>query len=453
MRMIILHMFDVGRRTCGVVWLMMQKYVGMMSVSCILEGMIGLMDCNNFFVSCERLFRPDLEKKPVAVLSSNDGCIVSRSNEVKDMGIPMGIPHFEIKEQCKKENITLFSSNFALYRDISARVMTTLKSEFSRCEVYSVDEAFFEVADTMTETELYAIRSRIIQKTGIPVSIGVAETKTLAKIGSKIAKKGKGVCIINPHNRAQTIGDMTCGSIWGIGRQTSSALTKMNIRTVSELLRTERSYIRKTFGVMGERCCMELEGIPVYKIGERKTDEQESYMSTRSFAKPVFDKLTLRSALGHHVAHVCEKLRLHGHVASSVSILARGSRFGDFAHRKGSASIALTVPTNDTFVLIEEVSKLFDTIYDPEIPYKKAGVVVSGIAEVEYITASLFTDAKQENKTAVLNDLTDLMNTKYGSGTMRQAITLGSEKWKEKKNLKSPDYTTSWNEIACIKAI
>lgn len=414
--------------------------------------MIGLMDCNNFFVSCERLFRPDLLGKPVAVLSSNDGCVVARSQEVKDLGVTMGVPVFEIKELISKEKVTLFSSNFALYRDISTRVMSALKAEFDTCEVYSVDEAFFAIDEDVTEETLKQIRARIMQKTGIPVSIGVAETKTLAKVANGIAKKGSGVCILDKKHRENTISSLLCGSIWGIGRQTSASLSKMKIYTVGDLLAQDTTFIRQSLGVVGERICLELKGVSVYKIGDRIDEEQKSYMSTRSFGKPIHEKATLKSALGYHIAHLAEKLRYDSCVASKITIIMRASRFGPFAYREGSASVLLPNPTNDTFALTAEVSGLFNQLYDIEIPYKKAGVILSSIEPEGNTTSSLFKDSLQIEKMEKLNDVNDAINSKFGSATIRQAVTMGGEKWKERKNLKSPEYTTQWSEIACIKA-
>jgi DNA polymerase V len=197
---------------------------------------IGLMDCNNFFVSCERLFRPDLLKKPVAVLSSNDGCIVARSQEVKELGIPMGAPYFMVRAICKKEGVTLFSSNFRLYRDISARVMHALCEEVDTFEVYSIDEAFFSIEETVTEEEVLLLRERIMQKTGIPVSFGIARTKTIAKAAGDHAKKESGVSILDATLWETKISEIPCGSIWGIGRQTSAKLTKLGINTVADLI-------------------------------------------------------------------------------------------------------------------------------------------------------------------------------------------------------------------------
>jgi len=420
--------------------------------------MIGLMDCNNFFVSCERLFRPDLRNKPVAVLSSNDGCIVARSQEVKDLGISMGVPYFQVQDICKKNDIVLFSSNFQLYRDISKRVMCALSDEFDHCEVYSVDEAFFDLKEDSV-LKLEEVRRRIIQKTGIPVSIGIAPTKTLAKVANNIAKRGnvrltkshisEGVCVLEMDEWRTVAKNMSCGSIWGIGRQTSAVLTQNGINTISEFLALDRSYIRRLLGVVGERVHMELQGVPVYALGELSDIEQESYTSTRSFHSTIQDKGILMSALAHHVSEVAEKLRNDGCVGSRLTIIAKGSRFGDFSHRDGTMSTPLIIPTNDTFVLMKEVGHLLDTLYDATVPYKKAGVVISGIEPQAMAENSLFTE---DTRTQSLSFLEDEINKKFGRGVLRHGATLGEKKWQERKERKSPNYTTSWQEMAVVKA-
>lgn len=420
--------------------------------------MIGLMDCNNFFVSCERLFRPDLRNRPVAVLSSNDGCIVARSQEVKDLGISMGVPYFQVQDICKKHDIVLFSSNFQLYRDISKRVMRALSDEFDNCEVYSVDEAFFGINED-SALGLEEIRRRIIQKTGIPVSIGIAPTKTLAKVANNIAKRGnvrltkshisEGVCVLEMGEWRKMAEDVSCGSIWGIGRQTSAVLTQNGINTISEFLACDRSYVRRLLGVVGERVHMELQGVSVYALGELSGVEQESYTSTRSFHSTIQDKGVLMSALAYHVSEVAEKLRKDGCVGSRLTIIAKGSRFGDFSHRDGTMSTPLIIPTNDTFVLMKEARHLLDALYDATVPYKKAGVVIGGIEPQTMAESSLFTE---DTRTQSLSFLEDEINKKFGKGVLRHGATLGERKWQERKELKSPNYTTSWQEMAVVKA-
>ena len=415
--------------------------------------MIGLMDCNNFFVSCERLFRPDLKKRPVLVLSSNDGCVVARSQETKDMGIPMGIPYFEVKELCKKEKVTLFSSNFALYRDISRRVMGALRSEFDTCEVYSVDEAFFEIVDETTETELMEIRARIMQKTGIPVSIGIAATKTLAKVANGVAKKGTGVCILTEGMWNDLQNELSCGSVWGIGRQTAASLSKMKIYTVGDFLAQDRAFIRQSLGVVGERLLLELSGTRVYTRGDQEETEQESYMSTRSFGKAIYEKSVIESALGYHCAQLGEKLRRDGNYASRMTVIARASRHGTFSHRTSFVSAELEIPTSDTTSLIKQAVALFDRMYDVEIPYKKAGIVLKGIKPEGSVSGQLFSDTTHSEKRRKVDEITDQLSTRFGKQMVHSTIILGKEKWQGAHINISDAYTTRWSEIATVKAM
>ncbi len=412
---------------------------------------IGLMDCNNFFVSCERLFRPDLTKKPVAVLSSNDGCIVARSQEVKDLGISMGVPYFQVKDMCKKHDITLFSSNFPLYRDVSSRVMSALKAEFGLCEVYSVDEAFFEVENDIYEEHIAEIRRKIMQKTGIPVSFGVGATKTIAKIASTYAKRGNGTYFMGSDTWKQVQPEIPCGKIWGIGRKTSQALTKLGISNVSELLVHDISFFRNNFGVVGERLYLELREKPAYQVGDVHTVEHQSLTSSRSFHEEVHNREILESALGYHTAHLAEKLRMKGWTAQQLTILVAPSRFGDFAYQKHTASVTLSLPTNDTSVLLREALTLFKTVYDLNIPYKKAGVIFSQIVPSAFVPTSLF-EAETKNQSK-LYEIFDELNLRFGSGTVRPGVVLNPEKWQESRKLKSPEYTTQWCEIARVKAI
>lgn len=413
--------------------------------------MFGLMDCNNFFVSCERLFRPDLLRKPVAVLSSNDGCIVARSQEVKDLGIPMGIPYFKVKKICEEEGIVVFSSNFKLYRDISKRVMSALRSECKKCEIYSVDEAFFKLSPSVRKEEVESLRNVLIQKTGIPVSIGVADTKTLAKMANNMAKKGDGVHIIDEEGRGEALKDVPCGTVWGIGRQITSRLNEEKIYTVSDFLKRGKRVAGDICGVHGERMFLELSGVSVYKIGDEDSSSQESYTSSRSFASVTHDRSVLRSSLHYHVSSLARKLRKDQMVTSSISILMRGSRHGTYAGRRSLVRRILTVPTNDTFLLLKETDKLIGTLYDSEVPYKKTGVTMSGIQPEAYTQVSLFGKTKDEKKTESLNMIIDDINQELSNESIVFGSTLNKE-WRDKKESKSNEYTTLWDEIPSVKA-
>lgn len=417
--------------------------------------MIGLIDCNNFFVSCERLFRPDLTNRPVLVLSSNDGCVVSRSQEVKDIGIPMGVPYFQIKDICKKERISVFSSNFSLYRDISERIVVIEKAELGAIETYSIDESFFIVPDHWNREDLMKLRALILRQTGIPVSIGVGHTKTHAKLASRLAKKDTltGVYILDlllwEHIREET----QCASVWGMGRQTTFALAKLGIRTVSDFLIRGKSFAREHFGVVGERLFLELSGVAVYAVGDGYEETQQSYTSTRSFGKVVTEKETLMSALVYHTEHVAQKLRIDKKKAGKITLIARGSRYGDFGIRSSYSANVLVEPTNDTFTLIEEVRRLLERHFDPEIPYKKAGVVLSDIREEEWSNASLFESFVPHTKREKLLDTIDTINARFGKGTVGTAHVLRNTLWKEANAYKSHAYTTSWQEIPQVKAV
>lgn len=411
--------------------------------------MIGLMDCNNFFVSCERLFRPDLRTKPVAVLSSNDGCIVARSNEVKAMGIPMGIPLFQAKKLVDMDQVTLFSSNFTLYRDISARVMQTLADEVSQIDQYSVDEAFFR-ADGLSETDAIGIRQRVIQKTGIPVSIGLAFTKTLAKVASKVAKKQEGVCVLTSDMWRELAPETSCSDIWGLGRATTAKLAELDIKTAAEFMLLERRYVRKLFGVGGERIFDELHGVSVHGLGEHAADSRQSLTSSRSFAQATQSIDDLKSAVAYHVAQVGAKLRSQKLVTTMVYVELRASRHSDFAYRKGGVEVALERPTNSTQMLTQSVLRTVEKFYDSEVPYKKAGITVAGLIPEDAIAISLFDTEPVAAKTT-LDDVLDSLQKKFGFDALHSGAILPS-KDRSSVRLRSQSYTTSWGDIPTVRA-
>lgn len=403
-------------------------------------------------MSCERLFRPDLRTRPVAVLSSNDGCIVARSQEIKDLGIPMGVPYFQVKDICQKAGAVLFSSNFTLYRDISARVMRTLENEVGVCDIYSIDEAFFHIADDATEAEILLIRARIMKNVGLPVSIGVASNKTLAKQASVIAKKGTGACILTKEKWLERTQMTSCGSIWGIGRQMVTTLRGMDVSTVAEFMALDRSIVRKVLGVQGDRIYLELHGESVHTLGQNSKDIQQSIMSTRSFEKTTSKLSELESAIGYHISFASEKLREKKLVASKLYVQILPSRHGDFALRRGSSDITLSIPTADTQTLLTEALTQVRTMFDPEVPYKKAGVVLGGLMPASYITNTLFETPIPQESPKNIDTITDALNLKFGSGTIRSGVVLQSGA-RTRASLRSKDYTTSWKDIPSVRAM
>lgn len=410
---------------------------------------VGLMDCNNFFVSCERLFRPDLLKKPVAVLSSNDGCVVARSQEVKDLGIPMGIPYFQIKAMCEDHHITIFSSNFRLYHDVSRRVMHALRTFFNDIEPYSVDEAFFNVPNETSLEDIEKIRAEILKITGIPVSFGIGATKTIAKIASTYAKKGTGVRVFSADDVRTCAPTISCGSVWGLGRETSKKLADMHIHTVQDFLSRDIYFYRNHFGVQGERLYYGLSGKNVYEY--QKENMRKSYTSTRSFPRTIAKKSLLQSALGYHVSHVGEMLRKNGVCAQTLTVLCFPSGYDHYSLQKQSLMSILSEPTNDTVTLLHEAESLLSKMYTNGVAYKKVGVVCGSIISAQYISQSLFTVHKKDSESVY--KVVDAINTRFGCNTIHAGSIYHQELWREQANKKSSNYTTEWSEIARVKAI
>jgi DNA polymerase V len=382
------------------------------------------------------------------VLSSNDGCIVARSQEVKDLGIPMGIPYFKVKDICTEAGVTLFSSNFTLYRDISARVMQTLASEVGPCEIYSIDEAFFEISDAVTNEEVHAIRNTIMKLVGLPVSIGIAATKTLAKQASAIAKKNDGVCILTGELWDTYRSATPCASVWGLGRQTSAKLSSLGITTVAQFQALDRLVVRQHFGLHGERIYDELSGVRVYDVGANSDDVQQSIMSTRSFEKTTRKRAELESAVAYHVSFAAEKLREKKLVASRMYVSILTSRHGDFVLQSGNSEVVLPEPTAQTSVLIAEALKAVRALYNPEVPYKKAGVVLSGLMPESYVTGDLFASSAHEG---TVDAIADRINERFGHNTLRSGVILQNPTRSSAK-LRSKEYTTRWKDIPTVRA-
>lgn len=413
---------------------------------------LGLMDCNNFFVSCERLFRPDLWNQPVAVLSSNDGCIVARSNEVKAMGIPMGIPLFKAKQLADMSQVTLFSSNFTLYRDISTRVMSVLAAEVGACEVYSVDEAFFAVPEGVSEADIFVLRQQIMQRVGIPISIGVAKTKTLAKVASELEKKGSGVCWLIPPKWAVVAKTYPCGEVWNLGRATTRKLQSDGVTTAAQFMALNQAYVQKQFGIQGRRIQTELNGVVVHKLNEQPEDIRKSLTSSRSFASPSSSLAELESAVSYHVMQVACKLRAMKLRAGAMHLSVQPSRHGDWVLRGIRGEVRLPEPSNDTQVLTKAALGVLQAQFDAAVPYKKAGITLARIVPDSFVQGTLFNcDTKEQPTSSVLDVVSDLVNTRFGSGALRLATVLKSGP-KTSRRLCSPPYTTSWGDIPRVGA-
>ncbi|MEM9336479.1 MAG: Y-family DNA polymerase [Patescibacteria group bacterium] len=413
---------------------------------------IGLLDCNNFFVSCERLFRPDLRDVPTMVLSSNDGCVVARSQEIKDMGIPMGIPFFKIKDIIKDKRTAVFSSNFPHYREVSRRVFAVMRQEIDTVEQYSVDEAFFTLSAVSIEEaqeKVVRIRNAIQTKVGMPVSIGLASTKTLAKLANSKAKKGDGIYLLDPTNMSE-INDIPLGEVWGIGGGRAREMKGHGLVTIKDLINADTERVQKLFGIAGKRLQQELSGASVERLKNR-LDLQKSIMSTRSFASSTDDLLVLEDAVAYHVRHALEDLREMGAKATHIRVMIRPSRHGDYMLRGGSAEAILDVPSDDTILYIKEAIKLTKQLYEPKVPYKKAGVIISGIVATAGTQQPLFVDQELEERQGLM-EVIDAVNAKLGRETLRAGDRKLRSKWQTKKELVSPAYTTRWSDIATVAA-
>ncbi len=409
---------------------------------------IGVLDCNNFFVSCERLFRPDLKNKPVVVLSSNDGCVVARSQEIKDKGIAMGIPYFQIKDILKDIGATTFSSNFSLYRDISQRVFDVVKSEFGSIEQYSIDECFF----TVPSESMYLIdnlKRQVESQVGIPISIGIANSKTQAKYIIRHAKKTNGIAVLNDEEWNKQIKEIKLSEIWGVGVNRSRKFAAHGLVTVNDLCSNSQSTIKNIFGVEGVRLQAELIGKSVLKV-EPTRISQKSVTSSRSFASTVSSLPVLEDAVAFHVYQVTNDLKNMNLLASSIKLTLSPSRYSDFSLQGASAETIFNSPISDIFALNLEAKKLLKSCYKPSVPYKKVVIVLNNLISNEVKQNSLF-----DNNCIETNELSKIffaINAKY----KKPIIQLGrvenkKEAWMGRKQSLSPCYTTKWNDLKTVK--
>lgn len=412
---------------------------------------IGLLDCNNFFVSCERLFRPDLLGKPVLVLSSNDGCVVARSQEVKDIGVLMGVPYFQIKDIVKKHGITTFSSHFALYRDISRRVFSVMKEVCPQVEQYSIDEAFFTIDGDPTAVAKQ-LKERVEQVVGIPVSIGVAATKTQAKYASKLAKKGTGIQVLGAGEWEDMAARIPLQDIWGVGGKMELAFKAQGLKTVADLVSADQARIDQLFGVVGLRLQQELAGVSVHTIGSRSAVLQQSIMSSRSFKNPVSDLEIMADAVAYHTRHIAAELREMGQKARVLRVTIQPSRHGDFVLRGGVREVILEAPSNDTIELVSLANTALCELFEAGVPYKKAGVTVAGLTDAQVEQGSLFAVRGRVRAGAHVLSVLDTLNAAAGKEVVLVGSRLRSDVWQARTGLRSPAYTTKWADVREVKA-
>ncbi len=421
---------------------------------------IALVDCNNFYVSCERVFNPKLEGVPVVVLSNNDGVAVARSAEVKALGINMAEPWFKIEKIAKKHGIIALSSNYTLYGDMSARVMSTLANFSPKQEIYSIDECFLDLSGFPPDTLMaygQKIRQTVKQNVGIPVCVGIADTKTLAKLANHCAKKGyagrDGVCDFGRFNqevKTKVFSKIPVGDVWGVGRKISEKLLTMNIKTVEDLRTANPEMIRSQFSIVLSRTQNELNGIPSIELEDSDTSRQQ-IMVSRSFGIPVTSLEGLSESVAYYATTAAGKLRQDGSVASSISIFIRTSPFKDEEYYENSLVVPLMNPTDDTTILVKAALSGLKKIYRSGFDYKKSGVMLMGLQPKDSLQKTLFDDTDKQTKSDNLMHVMDSINQKMGKGSLTIAATGLGHGWSMRRENKSPSYTTDWSELPVVR--
>ena len=420
-----------------------------------LDNSIALIDCNNFYASCERIFNPKLMRRPIVVLSNNDGCIITRSAEAKKLGIKMGEPYFKAKKIIDKNNVKVFSSNYSLYGDISQRVMETLARFAPDIEIYSIDEAFlglygFENYELATYCSY--IRRTIKQWVGIPVSIGVSSTKTLSKIANNLAKKNKeyeGVCILKSWFEINEALKLTpIGDVWGIGRRLSSFLQKYNIKTAYDFIQLDKGWVRKNMGVVGEKTFLELCGVSCIELDLIPSDKKSCCVS-RSFSKPIEKIYDLEESVSAYGARVAEKIREEGLMAESMSVFVLTNYFNRKEKQySNSIKLQLPFPTNNSIKIVKRALQGIRKIYREGYRYKKAGVILYGLSKSSQVKGLL--DYDRESSDAIMNTM-DRINGRYGSSVIRLASEGIEKSWRMKREKVSPCYTTNFDDLVEVK--
>jgi DNA polymerase V len=434
--------------------------------------MYALVDGNNFYVSCERVFRPSLNACPVVVLSNNDGCAIARSNEAKALGIKMGAPWFQIKHMAESEGLVALSANFALYGDLSDRMMSLAAGLGPRQEVYSIDESFIDLAGVRGDLveRSHKIRSRILQWVGIPCGIGIGTTKTLAKLANHVAKTAErkpgsypahlaqvcNLAALEPAELEAVMAATPVNEVWGVGRQISKQLNVGGITSVLELTRLDAAMVKSRWSVMLERTVRELQGTSCIDLDHAPLPKQQ-IACTRSFGHSVTELRDLNEAVTEFASRAGQKLRKQGSLAGQVLVFIRTSPFRKDPQYSRSITVPLRRPSADTTVIVQAALAGLKTIYQPDFKYAKAGVMLLELQSdtVQQIELDLQDDVQQEEGRARLMTALDGLNQRYGRGTVLMASAgLAGERraWSMKQERRTPGYTTCWEDIPVARA-
>ena len=416
---------------------------------------LALVDCNNFYVSCERIFRPDLARVPMVVLSNNDGCVVSRSNEAKALGVKMGQPWFECQPLAQAHGILAMSSNYALYADMSNRVMRILGEFSPNQEVYSIDESFVDLTGTPNLRALsYAMRERVRMWTGMPVCVGIGPTKTLAKLANHVAKKhprSQGVFNYNDLNDAQKaslLKRIPVSEVWGVGRKLTQRLLAHGVETVLDLREAHIPSLRAEFGVVMEKTQRELQETPCIQLEEVSADKQQ-IIASRSFGSMVTDLPVLKDALSTFVANACAKLRAQNSQAAVIQVFLQTNRFRkDLPQYSPSLAVPLPQPTHDTLVVNRWADALCERMFREGYQYKKAGVMLSELSPVTHQQDD-WLEASPPGHGKLMQAL-DHLNARYGRGAVKVSTQGAYQGWQMRQERKSPNYTTDWDDVPVV---
>ncbi|MFV2946407.1 translesion error-prone DNA polymerase V subunit UmuC [Pseudomonas japonica] len=421
------------------------------------DKVFALIDCNSFYASCERVFRPDLAKIPIVVLSNNDGCVIARSYDAKPF-VKMGEPYFQAKEKLRRHGIVAFSSNYALYGDMSERVMTLIESMVPACEVYSIDECFADLTGVPGDrTQLGRdVRARVLRCTGIPVGVGIARTKTLAKLANHTAKRlqaqtGGVVDICDDFRRDWVLRNTEVKEVWGIGRRMTAHLDAMGIRTAMDLAKADPRMLRDKFSVVVEKTARELSGTSCLDLEEPSPPKQEICCS-RMFGKRLVDLAPIKQAVATYAARAAEKLRAQGSVCKRMRVSIRTGMFNpEEAKYANGVLVELPYPMNDTLLVIRAATEAVEQIYRPGFRYSKAEVLLMDLRQPGEFTDDLFA-VKQPEACGRLMSVLDAINGRYGRGTMRTASIPRAPDWGMRREMMSQSYTTRVDNLWTVYA-
>ncbi|MCQ9391056.1 translesion error-prone DNA polymerase V subunit UmuC [Pseudomonas viridiflava] len=422
-----------------------------------LKPVFALIDCNCFYASCERVFRPDLEKTPIVVLSNNDGCVIARSYDAKPF-VKMGAPYFQIKDVLKRNGIKVFSSNYALYGDMSERVMSIIESMVPASEVYSIDEAFADLTGVPGDLTAFGrhIRATIFKCTGIPVGVGIGPTKTLSKLANYTAKRllshtGGVVDICDLHNRNWVLRNTAVSEVWGVGRKMKVHLEAMNIRTAMDLARADARALRDRFSVVIEKTARELAGVPCLELGEAAPPKQEICCS-RMFGKRLTTIEPIKEAVATYTQRAAEKLRSQNSLCKKIRVSIRTGMFNpDEAKYANGALVELPYPTNDVRLMTKAATEAVSRLFRPGFKYSKAEVLLLDLRQPGEFTDDLFAACQPAAAEKVMGVL-DEINSRWGRGTLRAGSVPANPQWAMRRALMSQSYTTKLDQLWTVRS-